>query len=200
MPLPASGLAPWKFVLSSHLTDAAVRTYFTFLYTTCIDVIQTVHFLFLVTLVFLAVTRKWCKPHYQHRHQQQPPPKLVQPPHFRIMQVHQPDQICKHECMSHMPSRNARFHVDHGLPHWAPRDNCPRHRDETVQYDESGELVRGCSWAAQRGIPRETRILWALPSFSFAVHRPTCACTVSFGSTAGEGLKHSANSSLFTFF
>ena len=122
MPPPASGLAPWKFVLSSHLTDAAVRTYFAFLYTPCIDVIQTVHLLFLVTIVFLAVTRKWCKPHYQHRHQQQQQqqPKLVQPPHFRIMQVHQPDQICKHECMSHMPSRNPRFHVDHGLPHWAP--------------------------------------------------------------------------------
>jgi hypothetical protein len=29
----ASGLTSWKFLLSNHVTDAAVRTYFSFLYT-----------------------------------------------------------------------------------------------------------------------------------------------------------------------
>jgi hypothetical protein len=32
---PLSELVPWKFVLSCHVTDAAARTYFSFLYAYC---------------------------------------------------------------------------------------------------------------------------------------------------------------------
>ncbi len=42
----ASGLAPWKFVLSNHVTDAAVRTYFSLLYTPCIEIMSLQAYLF----------------------------------------------------------------------------------------------------------------------------------------------------------
>ncbi len=36
---PLSELVPWKFVLSCHVTDAAARTYFSFLYAYCFEVV-----------------------------------------------------------------------------------------------------------------------------------------------------------------
>jgi hypothetical protein len=114
---PAAGLAPWKFVLSCHLTDAAARAYFSFLYypfTPVLSFKANDRRIVFFAHAFPAVTWKWCGPRCRQLH------RRLRPLCFQTMQVHESSQTTQHR-----PNlcRHARLDVDYGMPYRSPRSN-----------------------------------------------------------------------------
>ena len=120
----ASGLTSWKFVLSNHVTDAAVRTYFSFLYTPNHLSFGFSNQIFIyfpppVPLQLQSSGRSdtsitsissGCKSQSFCCSYASGPCRCIEPAQFASFPSLKPQTL----------SRNTHFHVDHGLSDWAP--------------------------------------------------------------------------------